>query len=411
MASVIDQIISLGNRVDNAQMRKRSMALEHAREQHELNGLITRHSLAHSELAALLGVHRTKLHEIVTEMQAIGALGEIHRDSNKYNYTLHHIHQIMKYLDKPSWADEFERTIVMAVANLKGGTGKSSTTIHIATSLALDLNLRPRVLVIDFDPQGSLSSYGLTSEDDESNTITAVDIAMQDYENDVYQTLFKGGMSEDEIINMSLIQSHIPNLHIMPSLHFDQRLDELYYSLPEEKRPGLLGALKTKVIDKVRDDYDIILIDTGPHNNPMSWSALEAANALLTPVTPRTVDWDATGLFFRIIPEYVKERCPSKGENIEWFKVLAVNADRQHNRDRAMLLAMKQEAGASSIRNFILRTPAFEEASKKYVTVFDLFKKDAETTGKQIDLATESVQSAADEIKIDLVTTFGRLSQ
>lgn len=398
---------AIGDRGCHAQSRMRSLALEHARDKHELNGLVTRHSLAHSELASLVGVNRSKLHEIINEMLELGLIDEVHRDSNKYNYTLTHVHQVMDFLGKPSWRDAYSRTIVMAVANMKGGTGKTNTAIHLAVALGLDLELRPRILVVDFDPQGSLSSYGMTANDDETNTITAIDIALQDYEDNAYQSLKKGGYSEEDIINMALIESHIPNIHIMPALSMDQRFDACYYSLPESERPKLLRAFKEKVIDKLSGYYDIILIDTPPHINPINWSALEAANAVLTPVTPRTVDWDATCLFLRVMPECVAAYAPSQGENLEWFKVVAVNTDTQHNRDKSMLMRMKQQAGASAITNFIQRTPAFEEASKKYITVFDLLKSDSQTTSKQIDLAKDSVLAAAHEIKLDLITTFG----
>lgn len=407
MDLVIDEMIAIGRRIASAQNRKRTAALEYARDIHEYNALVVQHSLAHSELASLLGVNRNKLHELVDEAIEKGIIEKPQKDKTKYYYTLKHAHSMMDWMGMPRWKDEYSQAIVLAIANLKGGTGKSSTAIHIAAAMALDYTIRPRTIVVDFDPQGSMSSVGTTVTDDDSNTITSVDIALQDFEDGVYKQLAGEGLSDIDILSYSIIETHISNLHIVPALTHDQRFDDVYYSLPEENRAEFLAQLKEKLVDKLREHYDLIIIDTGPHNNPSAWAAIEAADAVLTPVSPRTLDWDATGLFLRTIPHYVKTFCPSSGDNIKWFKVGAVNMDRTHNRDKGMLLSIMQQAGTFALSNAIHRTPAFEEANKKYVTVFDLKKKDAETTAKQIDLAVDSVKGFSDEIKMSLAATFG----
>lgn len=408
MSNILKLAREAGHRVGTDQTRKRSIAMEHARDKHELNALIVRHSLAHTELANLAcGGNRARLRSVVEEMQAAGLIGEVHRDANKYNYTLEYVHSIMDYLNADSWSDQYRECIVVAVSNLKGGTGKTSTTIHLAASLALDLDLRPRVLIIDFDDQGSLSSYGLTSEDNQDNTITAVDIALQDYEENYLSELTKAGYTEEDVFSMAIIGTHIPNLHILPALSLDQRFDELYYSQPESERKTFISCFKDKVIEKLKPFYDVILIDTGPKSNPHNWSALEASNAVLIPVTPRTLDWDATSLFLRVFPEKVEQYCPSAGSNLKWMKIVPVNADLQHNRDTQLLLTMKKQVGSLVTSNCIQRTPAFEEANKKYITVFDLLKKDAATTPRQIDLATRSISNTYHEIKLELMGAFG----
>jgi len=407
MSDLIQQMTELGERIGSAEVRKRTAALEYARDAHELNELITKHSIAHSELASILGLHRSKLHEVVSEAVAKGVMDEVQRDVNKYNYTLRHVHQLFDYLDMPAWSDDFKECIVLAISNLKGGTGKSSTTIHLAVALALDLSARPRVLVVDLDPQGSLSSYGLTAEDDESNIITAVDIALSDFEEDVYQALKNEGMSHDDVINSSLIETHIPNLHIMPALTHDERFVETYWNVGEAKQESVIAAIKEQVIDKVKDDYDVILIDTGPRNDPMTWAAFEAANCVLTPVSPRTLDWNATGLFLRSLTSAVAESCPSKGANLEWFKVSPVNVEITYDRDKTMVNAIMQQSGLNGITNHIVRSPAFELANSRYVSVFDLKKKDSSINPKHIDAAVNSVNSFAHEVKMSLATVFG----
>jgi len=407
MSAITEKMDKLGERVGHSELRKRTAALEHARDAHELNELITRHSIAHSELASTLGLHRSKLHQIVNEAIEKGAMDEVQRDVNKYNYTLRHVHQLFDYLDQPRWLNDFKECVVMAISNLKGGTGKSSTTIHLAVALALDLMMRPRVLVVDLDPQGSLSSYGLTAEDDETNIVTAIDISLGNFENEMYQALVNEGFTHDDVINAALIETHIPNLHIMPALTHDERFVAAYYGAEESQRPNVLKSFRDEVIEKVKDDYDIILIDTGPRNDPLSWAAFEAANAVLTPVSPRTLDWNATGLFLRSLSPTIEEVCPSKGENLKWFKVAPVNVEITYDRDKAMVNAIMQESGLNAITNHIVRSPAFELANSKYVSVFDLKKKDSNINPKHIDSAVNSVKSFAHEVKMSLATVFG----
>ncbi|MFA0284691.1 AAA family ATPase, partial [Vibrio sp. 10N.222.55.F12] len=77
----------------------------------------------------------------------------------------------------PKYNQRFEPTTVV-VENHKGGTGKSTTTVTLATTAALDLNLNARCLVIDLDPQGSTGQNLIHQADDESVYMTAVDIAL-----------------------------------------------------------------------------------------------------------------------------------------------------------------------------------------------------------------------------------------
>ncbi len=69
--------------------------------------------------------------------------------------------------------------------------------------------------------------------------------------------------------------------------------------------------------------------------------------------------------------------------------------------------AIMQQSGLNGITNHIVRSPAFELANSRYVSVFDLKKKDSSINPKHIDAAVNSVNSFAHEVKMSLATVFG----
>lgn len=406
MVEVLKQMSDLGERIGNAQTRKHSLALEHARDASEINRLVATHSLTHSELAARLDISRSKLHELVNDAIEEGVIDRVHRDSNKYYYTLEHVHKLFDYLEKPSWSDDHKECVVLAVANGKGGSGKSTTVINVAAALSLEIESRPRTLVIDLDPTGGASRFGLTPFDNESNTITAIDIALGQFEDDAYQTLKREGMLHGDILQASLIKTHIPNLHIMPSLYHDSRFESTYWSAGAKRQKEIIAALRREVIDQLRDYYDIILIDTGSRSLPLTCSAFEAANGALIPVSTRTFDLNGTGAFLLSRMSDIEALCPRAGENINWFKIAPVNVNMKDRTEKQVLNQIMKHSEINCLTNFIIHSPAFEAANERHVTVFDLLRENSYQDAKRIESAINSVQSFAREIKMSLKTVF-----
>ncbi len=104
-------------------------------------------------------------------------------------------------------------------------------------------------------------------------------------------------------------------------------LKDKYWQCSKEERTQLL--LRFKRSDNASPEkakYDLIIFDTPPEDSPIIWAADEAADGILVAVSPRECDYASTTDFMLTISERFRQS-PNKGENIKWFKVLAVNVD------------------------------------------------------------------------------------
>lgn len=201
---------------------------------------------------------------------------------------------------------------VIAVANFKGGVGKTSTAAHLAMSAALD---GYRVLVIDLDSQGSMTSIMGGKVPDEWQTVfplMAKDYALAlQAENKVREAQGESPLPFDETLSEALkitasdvIQkTHWPNIDLIGA---QLNLYWAEFQIPVWRMAlrgwplwdALTGFLER---EHVLDNYDIILLDTPPALGYLTINALAAADILLVPLGASFLEFDSTGRFFDML--------------------------------------------------------------------------------------------------------------
>lgn len=211
-----------------------------------------------------------------------------------------------------SYRPEGVQAKTIAVANFKGGVGKTSTAAHLAMSAALD---GYKVLVVDLDSQGSMTSIMGGKVEDEWQT--AFPLMAKHYaahvleENKVREAEGLVTIALDETLTEALTvraddivqKTHWPNIDLIGA---QLNLYWAEFQVPVWRMQArnwplwdaLQGFLEN---EELLDKYDIILLDTPPALGYLTINALSAADILLVPLGASFLEFDSTGRFFDML--------------------------------------------------------------------------------------------------------------
>jgi chromosome partitioning protein len=235
-------------------------------------------------------------------------------------------------LPEPPPLSEHGPALIIAMCNQKGGVGKTTTTINLGAALA---ELGRHVLLVDFDPQGSLS-VGLGVN---PHTLPA----------SIYNLLMGQDISIDEVIG----QTNVPGLHILPS-NIDLSAAEIQLVSEVAREQTLL-----RLLEAVRSRYDVILIDCAPSLGLLTINALTAADRVIMPLECEFFALRGIALLTDTIAK-VQDRL---NQQLEILGILGTMYDPRTLHSREVLERVVQAFGDQVFHTVIRRTVKFPETT------------------------------------------------
>ncbi|WP_240722804.1 plasmid partitioning protein RepA [Poseidonocella sp. HB161398] len=282
---------------------------------------------------------------------------------------------------------EGDKLQVIQLMNFKGGSAKSTSSIHLCHYLALQ---GYRVLAIDLDPQGSLSGFCGIQTELEFDGVSIYDAIR--YEDPV-------PMAE------CIVDTYFPGLHLAPARLILSEF-ETETAISAGRGVSFFDRL-TNAISTVEENYDIVVIDSPPALGFLTLTGLYAATAVIVPMTPSMLDLASTQQFIEMTSAYL-EVFESTGVNLnhDFFSFLITRDDPSDIPSQQIVSLMRALFQDRVIHATGLRSTAIGDASMLKMTIYEVSRSDMTRT--TYDRARTSMDAVGAEIAGMVQTAWGR---
>src|SRR5690606_28724188 len=265
------------------------------------------------------------------------------------------------------WRHPSDEPIILPVQNFKGGVGKSTLSVHLAQHLAIK---GYRVLLIDADAQASTTiMFGYIP-----------DIHLDEADS-IYASLSRGDAELYRPLPELIRKTHYHNLDLIPAnLHLYNAEYELAARMP---RLGaqVLTFLRDEIAE-VADNYDVVILDPPPALGMVSMSALLAANALLIPMPPNTIDFASTTSFLSMLAQNMARMEESNVTvDYKFLQIVLSRYDDQKWAQQQLTELAKTVFGRTVMTTEIKNSAEIDNATAKQQSVYDVGRT---TTNHQV---------------------------
>ena len=279
---------------------------------------------------------------------------------------------------------------VITVINFKGGSGKTTTSTHLAQKLALD---GYRVLAVDLAPQASLSAlFGFQPEFDLLDGGTLYDAIRYD-----------DPLPLSEIIR----PTHFTGLDIVPG-----NLDLMEF---EHETPGAISSRQgdlfftrvSQALTEVEGRYDLVVIDCPPQLGFLTMSALSAATAVLVTVHPQMLDVMSMCQFLLMVSDLLKVVSDAGGDmSYDWLRYVITRYEPGDGPQNQMVSFMRSLFGDHVLNHTVLKSTAISDAGITKQSLYEVEK--SQFTRATYERAMESLNAVNGEIEALIQGAWGR---
>ncbi|MDE4915090.1 plasmid partitioning protein RepA [Methylobacterium sp. 092160098-2] len=356
------------------------------------------------EVARILGVTDSRIRQLSPELLVSEA--EV-APGGRRMYTLADIHALRAHLDAidrvgkrylphrdPAKGEHLQ---VIACVNFKGGSGKTTTSAHLAQSLVLR---GYRVLAIDLDPQASLSTLlGVRPENEREPYPT------------IYDAIQYG--AERRPLSDVIMQTYFTGLDLVAA---NLELEVFEFEAPMQsarRRPGDVEppffARMAMALGEVGERYDVVVIDCPPRLGYLTIAALCAATSLLITIHPQMLDVSSMHQFLKMMDELMAPvREQGAAPTHDWFRYLVTRFEPQDTPQTEIVAMLRGLFGDRVLTKAMLQSVAISNSGLRGQTVYETPLRRDEVTGSTYRRALDALDAVNGEIEKLIARAWGR---
>jgi len=314
-------------------------------------------------------------------------------NGGRRSYSLEQINELRQYLAsaRPKEATRFfprrrngEKLQIITVANFKGGSAKTTTSLYLAQGLALQ---GYRVLAIDLDPQASLSAmFGYQPEFDVAENTTLYGAIRYDDQ----RVTMKDVIRPTYFTGISIVPG---NLELMEFEHQTPR-----FMLQNRGRPeDLFFRRVAGAIAQVEDDFDVVVVDCPPQLGFLTMGALNAATGMIVTVHPQMVDVASMSQFLLMTSDLVSVIEEAGGRlDYDFLRFLVTRHDPRDVPEQEIVGLMRDVFGSDVMAATAWKSTAIANAGLTKQSLYELTRG---AVGRSTyDRAMESITAVNQEV-------------